>query len=352
MKETYKSNLAKSNQLGFAVYGVFLVLFVIVIAGIAGLSLHTSANIRKTERQISATHKQSKNNNAPIKIVAAGDIACDPGFALFSGDNPHWCQQRKTADLIQELNPDYVLVLGDIQYEDGKYDKFLKGYDKSWGAFKDKTYPVPGNHEYLDKNASGYFRYFDRSKTGAPNKGYYAVKLGNWQVIGLNSNCKFIGGCDASSPQAAWLRGVMERSRATCTLSFWHHPQFTSGNFSDDIATRSLSSEFWRILTKYHGDVVLNGHDHIYERFGLQDGIGQASLQGMRQFTVGTGGKYLGYETAKQRNSEKFIDTKFGVLEMELYPNSYNWKFISTNHEVLDSGSQQCSTSEVRTELI
>ena len=85
-------------------------------------------------------------------ITAAGDISSEPGG--HRGD-------RLTAELIRRWNPRAVLALGDVQYEAGELVNFQQAYDRSWGAFKAKTHPSIGNHEYLGGDgAAGYFYYF------------------------------------------------------------------------------------------------------------------------------------------------------------------------------------------------
>jgi hypothetical protein len=134
-------------------------------------------------------------------IMAAGDIACRPGEQR----NPAFCQMQATADLVKAARPDAVLALGDEQYENGTLGEFRAVYDKTWGAFKGITRPVPGNHEYATPGASGYFDYFGQA-AGPRGQGWYSFDLGAWHVIALNSNCGKVGGCDEGSPQYAWLQ--------------------------------------------------------------------------------------------------------------------------------------------------
>src|SRR5262245_20569169 len=126
-------------------------------------------------------------------ILAAGDIAaCDS-----NGD-------EATARLIAQL-PGTVAALGDEVYEDGSSDEFNNCYAPSWGRFRARTRPTPGNHEYHTSDAAGYFGYFD-GLAGAVGKGWYSYRLGKWHIVVLNSNCSDVGGCDAGSQQGKWLR--------------------------------------------------------------------------------------------------------------------------------------------------
>ena len=158
-----------------------------------------------------------------ITIAAAGDIACTAEAEMTSSD----CHMLETSDLILPEQVSAVLALGDLQYPDGALSDFQSSYDKTWGRFKDITYPSPGNHEYHTENATGYFDYFG-AVAGNPSKGYYSIILGSWHILSLNSNCEFVA-CDENSEQVAWLESELKNRRNVCTLAFWHHPRFSSG---------------------------------------------------------------------------------------------------------------------------
>ena len=223
------------------------------------------------------------------KIAAAGDIACDPGSSSFNNGQGSGldCRQLATSDLLVGAGYAAVLALGDIQYEDGAYSKFLASYDPSWGRVKSITKPAPGNHEYQSGNANGYYQYFGAA-AGDPAKGYYSFDLAGWHIVALNSNCSFVGGCGVGSPQEQWLRADLAAHPASCTLAYWHHPRFSSGEHGSD----STYTPFFQALYDANADLVLVGHDHDYERFAPQTASGTLDLaRGIRQFVVGSGGK-------------------------------------------------------------
>ena len=158
------------------------------------------------------------NAGAGVTLMTAGDIACDPTSSSFNGGNgtSSKCRQKATSDLLLAGNPDAVLPLGDLQYENAKLSDFQASYDISWGRspLAGKTYPVVGNHEYQTSGATGYYQYWQQ-KTGQDTahqatKGYYSFDLGTWHVIVLNSNCSSAGGCGTTSPQGQWLRADLQ----------------------------------------------------------------------------------------------------------------------------------------------
>jgi hypothetical protein len=257
-------------------------------------------------------------------IAAAGDISCAPGTASS-------CRQMDTATAVGWAEPDIVLALGDNQYESGELPNYLASYAPSWGRFKAITRPVAGNHEYQSPGAAGYYDYFDgpgrpTGAAGERGRGFYSYDLGGWHMVALNSNCRDVGGCQAGSAQEAWLRADLKASASPCTLAYFHHPLFASGPNGNSPQLRPL----WQALYDFDADVVLNGHDHIYERFAPQTPEGAADpVRGIRQFVVGTGGHSLTRVVAVQPNSEVRNAETFGVLRMELGRQGYRWEFLA-----------------------
>jgi hypothetical protein len=263
-------------------------------------------------------------------LVGAGDI----GSCANSG-------VEETARLVAQAGIDVtVATFGDAAYPSGAAADFARCYDPFWGQFKERTRPSPGNHEYETPGASGYFDYFGAA-AGDPTKGYYSYDLGSWHVISLNSNCSSLaGGCAVGSPQEQWLKEDLAASANACTLVYWHHPRFSSGFHGD----QAFVAPFWDALYQAGAEVVLNGHDHNYERFAPQNPSGQADpAQGIQEFVVGTGGAELRNFGAIKPNSEVQIAGVNGVLEMTLRPDGYDWQFVTApDGAVADSGSGQC----------
>ncbi|MGH2417005.1 MAG: metallophosphoesterase family protein, partial [Candidatus Limnocylindria bacterium] len=258
-------------------------------------------------------------------LLAAGDVAsCDS-----SGD-------EQTANLLDKL-PGTIAGLGDLVYDDGTAEEFADCYGPTWGRHKARTRPAPGNHEYNSDGAEGYYDYFGAA-AGDPSRGYYSYQLGSWHVVALNSNCGEIGGCGRTSPQGRWLAEDLAANPTLCTLAYWHHPRFSSGPHGDYPPVAPL----WDALHAAGADVVLVGHDHLYERFAPQAPDGTADAAGIRQFTVGTGGKALYAAERVAANSDLIIDDAFGVLELTLEPASYRWRFVTVDGIEADAGSADC----------
>jgi hypothetical protein len=261
-------------------------------------------------------------------LLAAGDIAscaCD-------GD-------EQTAALLDTL-PGTVLTLGDTVYDDGTADEFRRCYRPSWGRFRDRTYPAPGNHDYETAGAGGYFGFFG-PRAGQPGKGWYSFDLGRWHLIALNSNCEVVGGCQPGSEQERWLRADLAAHPARCTLAFWHHPRFSSGTtHGSDPAVGGL----WTALYEAGADVVLVGHEHNYERFAPLDPLGRVDpARGVREFVVGTGGRSHYPFGSPLPGSEARNSDSFGLLELRLRPTGYTWRFVPVQGSSFqDSGTGRC----------
>ena len=281
-------------------------------------------------------------------VTAAGDIACSAEYSEFNGGegSATECRQHHVSDLVLARNPTAVFALGDLQYNAGTLTEFQGSYNPSWGQFKDKTYPVVGNHEYLTPGAGGYFDYFngvgnDTGRAGDRDEGWYSFDIGAWHIVALNSMCDEVGGCQAGSPQEQWLReDLAANADASCTLAMWHHPRFNSGPNQGNFPR---VADFWQALHDAGADVVLSGHAHVYERFAPQDAQGNADpARGLREFVVGTGGRSHGLTGELQPNSEVRDDDNFGALELALRAGSYEWKFLGETGSVLDQGAAGC----------
>jgi hypothetical protein len=261
-----------------------------------------------------------------VKVVAVGDIACPPGDPVTMTA----CQQASTAAQARSIDPRVVLALGDLQYDDGRLADFRASYDGSWGTLKDRTKPLPGNHEYRTAGADGYYSYF-----GGKSPGYRATTIGSWRVYLLNSNCAKI---DCAREQA-WLRTDLAAHPQACSAIAMHHPRYSSG---DEHGSDPVMAPFWRIAYAHHVDLALAGHDHDYERFYRMDGDGHRRSDGLVSFVSGTGGKSLYGLGTRAPGSAYFQSTDFGVLTLWLGDGGFAWKYRTIAGDVRDAGNASC----------
>jgi acid phosphatase type 7 len=257
-----------------------------------------------------------------VVVLAAGDIAeCGS-----QGDDA-------TAAVIAAYPEATVLALGDLAYPAGSTSDFARCYDPSWGAHRDRTRPVPGNHEYQTLGAGGYYAYFGE-RAGPDGRGYYSFDLGDWHLVALNSERDVRDG----GRQLEWLRADLEGTKQRCVLAYWHRPRFTGGRYADfeDVAP------LWETLARAGAEVVLVGHDHNYQRYAPLDARGAFDERGVRQFVVGTGGKDR-YALAPDPRREAGSADAYGVLRLVLRPDGYDWAFLAApGSTYTDSGSGSC----------
>jgi len=253
-----------------------------------------------------------------VVFVGAGDISrCDN-----NGD-------ETTAQLLDGISGT-VFTAGDNAYDSGSTSEYANCYDPTWGRSKTRTKPVPGNHEYGTSGASGYFQYFNNIPA------YYAYNLGAWRIYALNSEID----TSASGAQGSWLQSDLAANPKTCVLAYWHKPRWSSGNtHGSDSGMQAL----WQILYNAGAEVVINGHEHNYERFAQMNATGSTVSQGLREFVVGTGGgSHYGFGSALA-SSEVRNSSTFGVLKLTLSSTGYSWQFVPVSGSTFtDSGSANC----------
>jgi len=278
---------------------------------------------------------QPANPLSPSAPAPVGRIPVAPDATIVAAGDVGVCgraEVESTARLLDGIMGP-ILGLGDLAYPEGAARDFANCYDPSWGRHRGRTRPSPGNHEYQTSEATPYYDYFGQN-AGPPGRGYYSYREGDWLLISLNSNIA----ADAASAQAAWLRSKLAAEPAKCTLAYWHHPVFSSGQHGNNSKMRAL----WQILQQAGAEVVLVAHDHLYERFAPQNADGRSDPEGIRQFIVGTGGAQpYGIRTLAP-NSE-IIGQDEGVLRLTLKADSYAWQFVPiAGKNFSDAGSATC----------
>ena len=268
-----------------------------------------------------------------VTLVGAGDIAV-------CGSNT---SDTRTAQLVQDIlladTTAIAFTLGDNVYPDGSSNWFEACFEPTWGAFKSRTRPTPGNHDYYNNpNGEGYFAYFAEN-AGPVDRGWYRYDAGAWRVYSLTSEC--IRGSRCYYRQYRWLRADLVNDPHQCVLAMWHRPRWSSGEHGS--STRM--GPVFRLLYDHGAEIVLSGHDHNYERFVPTDADGNmAPTSGITQWVVGTGGAGIRPFSEPPLPATATRDaTAHGVLRLDLYAGGYDWQFLTTsNNPYKDSGSATC----------
>jgi len=289
-------------------------------------TLTATATLTSTATQTGTPTPTKTATATPMIIAAVADVA----ICGQKGDD-------QTAALIADWGVSEILIAGDLSNEDGTLAQYQKCYQPSWGVYQEIVHPVPGNHDYKSNPFENYYLYFGQA-AGKPGQGYYSFDAGNWHIIGLNSNCGAIA-CGPSSDQVAWLKQDLANSHKACSIAFWHVPRWNSG----PARNADWLYSFWDVLYEAGVDIVINGHDHHYERTAKVDPKGLPDeLNGIREFIVGTGGAGHYYQDVPFEFSEKTVYGQFGVLKLVLGQNDYQWQFVNVDGEVLDEGLDSC----------
>jgi PKD repeat protein len=294
---------------------------------VVGLAAGSASITATSEGMVGTAFVTVQSQTGPPVIAGAGDIAdCSRS------------SQEATAQVLDKI-VGTVVTLGDQAYPGPTLADYTNCYDPSWGRHKPRTRPSPGNHEYNSGQAAGapgYYGYFGAA-AGDPTKGYYSYDLGAWHLIVINSNIDM----SAGSPQEQWLRADLAAHPTICTAAYWHHPRFSSGGNGSTL----MAQPIWQALYDYGAELVLNGHDHDYERFAPQTPTGaRDDVNGIREIIAGTGGNSLySWPGAAIANSEVRSNVTYGILKVTLWPTSYDWEFVPiAGGTFTDKGSALC----------
>jgi hypothetical protein len=265
----------------------------------------------------------------PMLVGAGGIASChSPG-------------DEATAALIEALPRATVFTAGDNAYEKGTADQFAQCYGKTWGRFKARTHPAPGNHDHATHGGGPYHDYFG-AVAGTKGQGWYSYDLGAWHIVVLNSNCPGKMRCRPGSAQERWLKADLAASTARCTAAVIHHPLFSSDNIE---GSRNQVRPLWDDLYRAGADLVISGHARVYERFAPQTPAGKLDPAfGLPLFNVGTGGRgHAGFKNPPLPNSRSRDRSSWGVLKLTLHAGSFDWAFLPVaGAKFTDRGTGTC----------
>jgi hypothetical protein len=305
----------------------------VITTGAPAPNTPTATKVPPTATRVGPTATKAPPTATRVSPTATSIPGGDP-IALAGGDSRSGCNSgaTATANLLSRYPASTLLLFNGDATDNGTLTQFTTCFDTTFGKYKAQLRPVPGNHEYNTSGASGYFSYFG---TQAHSPGYYSFNIGTWHIVALNSEIDI----SATSSQMAWLKSDLAANPTKCTLAYWHDPRWSSGSHGNN----TFVSALWQTLYDNNVDLVMNGHDHDYERFAPQNPAGAAdSARGIREFVIGTAGAPpYGFSTIRP-NSEVRMTGSYGLVQFTLHPSSYDWKFIPATGSFADSGSTAC----------
>ena len=323
--------------------GVISLALIFLLAVAVIITIGVWVFINQNEEQTQSTKQEKKT----YTVLAVGDIACDPNNPNFNNGNGqnNMCVHKAVVEQMNKQNPDLVLLLGDIQYQSGQLQAFEQSFVPIYQGLDSRIIAVPGNHDWMSGNLDGYKKtfdtYFPNAKAHIDSQTYFKDTLGKWSIYALDSDCEYVGGCNSGSKQYEWLSSQLAEDNSLCSLGIWHHPIFTSGfHKADGGETRAVN--LYDLLQKNGTEMVLNGHDHNYQRFAKKMSDGRLSADGMRSFVSGGGGAELHKLYQPLELGEDFALSEHGFVKLQLSDTNYSWEFITVDGRSLDRGQDSC----------
>ncbi len=239
--------------------------------------------------------------------------------------------ERDVADLVKSWNPDFIITLGDNNYDLGDsttidqnigkyYHEYIYNYKGRYGprTFSNRFFPSLGNHDYYTRNGEAYRDYFTLPGNGR----YYDFVRGDVHLFALNSDPAEPDGITATSVQAQWLRAALAASTSRWNVVYLHHAPYSSGPHGGTVALQ------WP-FREWGASMVVAGHDHDYERL---------LVEGLPYFVNGLGGRSL-YRTTKPRAAESqlFFNNDYGAMRFAATPDSLTMEFFTRKQELIDT---------------
>ena len=234
-----------------------------------------------------------------------------------TGDTPQYEVAAEMEAYRKAVGFDFVVMMGDNIYGGHKPRDFDRKFEEPYKPMLDagvKFYACLGNHD--DSNEVLY-KPFNMN-----GQRYYSFKKGEIQFFVLDSNYM-------DSTQLDWIQQQLSESNAKWKIAYFHHPLYSDGRFhGPDVDLRKL---LMPIFEKYGMNVVLSGHDHVYERFKPEDGI--------YFFLVGNSGE-LRYHNLRQGSDimAAGFDTDRTFMLVEISGDKLYFQTISRTGQTVDSG--------------
>ncbi|MBI3980111.1 MAG: metallophosphoesterase [Chloroflexi bacterium] len=187
--------------------------------------------------------------SAPFTFAVIGDAGV--------GSEAQWA----IAEVLDQLDPDLVLITGDVVYPSGALADYLPKFFLPYERLirRRPIYPALGNHDYLTDRARPYLDVFRLSAGSSGTERYYSFDYGAAHFSVLDSNQAL----DPASPQYRWLAADLASTAQFWKFVFLHHPPFSSSKHGSSLELREALAPLFERLGV---DVVFAGHDHNYER--------------------------------------------------------------------------------------
>lgn len=264
---------------------------------------------RLTQTYTFSTQKDVKVNN-PLKVAVFGD------YGALTID------EARIETQIQQWNPDIAITTGDNAYNSGALSEFQTNVFEPYQAFLANValYPSMGNHDFTTDSGAPFKELFELPQANSGTEDYYSFNYDQIHFVAMNSNLDYSVG----SEQYNWLVSDLSGSDSRWKIVYYHHPVFSSGAHG---STTDMYSILGPVFELYDVDLVLNGHDHDYERNTLVNGV--------LYVVTGGGGNVLYNQTTVNPYSAFFLST-YNFVGLTINKDQLKLKAIDENGYVFD----------------
>ncbi|MGB7622715.1 MAG: metallophosphoesterase [Terriglobia bacterium] len=244
-----------------------------------------------------------------VRFAAIGDMG--------TGKPPQYEIAQQMLKARQAFPFEFVTMLGDNIYGDSKPADFDRKFAVPYKPLIDagvKFYASLGNHDNTNER---FYKPFNMN-----GESFYAYKKGNVRFFVLNSNYM-------DPKQTAWLETQLkDAGKGDWKICYFHHPLYSSAKYHG--SALDLRQLLEPLFIKYGVDVVLSGHDHVYERVHPQHGI--------YYFTEGASGELRPGDLARSSITDKGFDTDRSFMLIEIAGDEMSFQTISRTGVTVDSG--------------
>ena len=250
------------------------------------------------------------NKEGSFKFAVLGDFG--------TGDPVQYQLATQLVKLHGQFKYDFVAMVGDNLYGSERPQDFTKKFEIPYRPLLEtgvKFYGALGNHDAREQR---FYKLFNMD-----GKLYYSIKPK------ADVRFFFLESTYPVPEQIQWVENELKNSDSNWKIAVFHHPLYSSGEaHGSDLRLREVLEP---LFVKYNVSVVLNGHDHFYERVKPQKGI--------QYFVVGSGGKLRSGNI--DRNSgitAKGFDTDLAFMAAEIDGDQMYFNAISRSGQIVDSG--------------
>jgi hypothetical protein len=236
-----------------------------------------------------------------------------------TGERPQYEVGQQMARYRALFPFDFVLMMGDNIYGGESQADLKRKFEDPYKPLLDagvKFYASLGNHDHPNQ------RLYKPFNMGGQR--FYGLKKGNVNFFALDSNYM-------DPPQLEWITAQLSQSRSDWNICYFHHPLYTHAHFHG--ADVDLRTRMEPLFESAGVNVVLSGHQHVYERIKPQKGI--------YYFVVGNSGELRYHDLRPSPDTAKGFDTDRTFMLVEIAGDVFNFQTITRTGETIDSGAFQ-----------